>query len=392
MSLAVNCLGMELKTPFLIASGPFKGKGSRIIDMLPGIKDHWGGVVTKTYLRDSRLFMRPYLWVTKELRGVGMQNAGSNLTEPTKEEMRGLAESCRAAHDVGLAIIASIMGRNPGEWGELADMVQEAGCDAIELNLSCPAKATTIEEGLGYIIGQNPELAAEATQAVKGASAVPVIPKLTPNVSDMVAIARACQEAGADGLAAINTVQGIIGIDVETTIPFSSDLKGRAYVSGLSGPMVRPIGLKFVSDICTHLELPVIGIGGVEDWKSAVEYIMLGATAVQVCTAFMWKGQGMGRRMARGLSDFMARHDYQSIEDFRGKSLAHLTTDSEKMEVTAVIDEEKCNGCGVCVTACGESQYDAVHLVDKLAVIDKAKCQGCGLCFVVCKQEAVSFK
>jgi len=393
MSLKVNYLGMEMKTPFLVGSGPWLGEGSRIKKMIKDLSKHWGGVVTKTYLREPRLWLSPHLWGTPEYRGVGMQNAGPNLTDPNPEEMKGLAESCKRAHDEGLVIIGSIMGRWLSEWAELTNEVQEAGVDAVELNLSCPARVGDMEEhGIGYHIGQKPELAAEATQMAKKAASVPVIPKLTPDVPSIVEIAGACKEGGADGLSAINTVPGIIGIDVETGVPFSRDIANRAYVSGLSGPMIRPIGLRIVSEICSSdANLPVMGIGGVDGWKSAAEYIMVGATAVQICTAFMWKGYKLGKRMCEGLRDFMERKGYESVNDFRGMSLEYMTTSLEKAKVRAVVDDEKCNGCGVCVPACGDSSYGAISLRDKIAIVDENRCVGCGLCKLVCPKDAVTY-
>lgn len=391
MGLETRFLGLELKTPFLVASGPRRGEGGRLGDMLDGLGGCWGGIVTKTYLKNSRLHMRPYLWCSKEYRGIGMQNSGPNLTEPSREEMKGLKESCRKAHDQGLVVIGSIMGRSPSEWVELVERVQNSGVDALELNLSCPAKTSTIEEGIGYHLSQKPELAAKATEVVKRAASVPVIPKLTPNVSNIVEIAKACKEAGADALSAINTVQGIIGIDVESGVPYSRDNRNRAYISGLSGPMIRPIGLKCVSEICSNMDLPVIGIGGIEDWKSSVEYIMVGASAVQVCSAFMWKGFKLGPRLCKGLGDYMARKGYTTIEDFRALSLKYITTKALRMRVHAAVDAERCNGCGLCLTACSDTQYGALSMKNKKAVVDTDACEGCGLCSVVCRRDAISY-
>jgi len=284
------------------------------------------------------------------------------------------------------------MGQFPSEWQELVGKVEEASVDAVELNLSCPAKVDKIEEaGVGYRIGQIPDEAAEITKIVKQVATVPVIPKLTPNVTSIVEIAKACKEAGADGISAINTVQGLIGIDVETGIPYSSDHNGRAFISGLSGPMIRPIGLFNVSEICNNVDIPTIGIGGIEDWKSAVEYVMVGATAVQICTGLMWKGYKLGVKMYDGMAEFMDRKGYDSIDDFRGIALQHITTSSEKVEVVAVVDKDKCNGCGLCVTPCNETQFDAMSLVDKTVVINADRCGGCGLCKVICPQEAIFY-
>jgi len=392
MSLNVTLLGMNLKTPFLVASGPWLSEGGRIKEMLRELKDYWGGAVTKTYMKEPHPSVSPHLWCPPEFRGVAMQNAGPKMTDPTSEELQKLKESCKQAHDEGLVIIGSIMGRWPSEWEELMGKIQEAGVDAIELNLSCPARqGDFVKHRTGSFLSQNPDLAAEATRAAKKAASVALIVKLSPNVTDIVEIARACKEAGADGLSAINTVSGIIGIDVKTAIPLSSDIANRAYISGLSGPMIRPIGLRAVSDLCSNVDLPVIGIGGIDGWKSAVEYIMVGAIAVQVCTAFMWKGYKLGRSMCKGLREFMEREDYSSADEFRGKSLQYITTAVEKTSVRALVDQDKCNGCADCEIACYDSSYGAIRVKDKVAVVSQALCVGCGLCKVVCKRNAVSY-
>jgi dihydropyrimidine dehydrogenase (NAD+) subunit PreA len=392
MSLNINLLGMDLKTPFLVASGPWLTDGARIKRGLKELKDYWGGVVTKTYLKEASHAVSPHLWCPREFQGVGMQNAGPKMTDPTFEELKELKESCKQAHDEGLVIIGSIMGRSPSEWGELVEKVQGVGVDALELNLSCPARQSDfVKHRTGYFLSQNPDLAAEATQTAHKAASIPIIVKLSPNVTDIVEIARACKEAGADGLSAINTVSGIIGIDVETGIPYSSDIANRAYISGLSGPMIRPIGLRAVSDISSNVDLPVIGIGGVDGWKSAVEYIMVGATAVQVCTSFMWKGYKLGKMLCRGLSEFMEQKGYKSTDDFRGISLKYITTVTEKTKAQAFVNKNKCNGCKACEIACCESSYGAVNVKNKVAVINQALCIGCGLCKVVCKRDAISY-
>lgn len=389
----VNFVGMNMKTPFIVGSGQLTGEGSRIKKWVDELNSNfWGGIVTKTYLYNCQLYMRPYLWSSSEYRGVGMQNAGPNLTEPSKEELKGLKESCDRIHDAGLVLVASIMGRSPSEWQELTERVCEAGADAIELNLSCPVKSTTMEQGIGYLLGQVPSAAAEITKIVKEKSQKPVIVKLTPNVTKISEVANAVEKAGADAVSAINTIQGIIGIDVENAVPNSSDVEDRGYISGLSGPIVRPVGLKSVAEIAQDVSIPICGIGGIDDWKSAVEYMMLGCSTVQVCTGVMWHGFGLGKKMYEGLTKFMERRGYNSIEDFRGKALKQITQEVEKMEVRAQVNVEKCNGCGLCVIPCNETQFGAITLKDNVIEINQELCGGCGLCDVVCRRGAIYFK
>jgi len=389
----VNFLGMEMKTPFLIASGQLTGEGSRIQNWVQEMDtNHWAGIITKTYLKDCQLYMRPYLWNTNKFKGIGMQNAGPNLTEPSDEELKGLKESCSRIHDAGLVIIVSIMGRSVDEWRELTEKAHEAGADAIELNLSCPVKTVTLDKDkIGYHLSQVPEAAALVTETVKKHSKLPVIVKLTPNVTKIAEIAQAVKEAGADAVSAINTVQGIIGVDVETGVPYPSDIEGRSYISGLSGPIIRPIGLRNVADIAKEVQIPISGIGGINDWNSAVEYIMLGCSVVQVCTAVMWHGFKVGKKMHDGMVKFMDQKGYSKIDDFKGIALKYVTTEVEKMEVRARVDVDKCNGCGLCVVSCNETQFIAIKLGNGIIEINQEACGGCGLCKVVCKRDAISF-
>ncbi len=392
MSLQIEFLGMNLKTPFLVGSGPWLSQGSEVQNIVKGLSPYWGGIVTKSYIHPSgkHPYITPHLWTTKEFRGRAMQNSGPPCTQLTEEELIGIEKSCKAAHDEGLVLIASIMGKTEDEWKLMSRQLENAGCDAIELNLSCPSTLDS-HKGKGRNIGQIPEQVSDIIRTVKSATTLPVIPKLTPIVNDIGEIAVACQSAGADGITAINTVTGIIGIDIETGIPYSSDKEGRAYVSGISGGAIRPIGLRCVSDIFKRTDLPIFGVGGIQDWKNVVEYIMVGAPAVQVCTGFMLKGFNIGKRMANGLTKFMERKGYESVHDFCGIAHEHLTTTYEELAVHAVVDEEKCNGCAQCVPACCESQHIAISLENKKANINTERCRGCGLCAVVCKQEAISF-
>jgi dihydropyrimidine dehydrogenase (NAD+) subunit PreA len=393
MTLQIEFLGMKLKTPFLVGSGPWLSQGSRVKKIVEGLSPYWGGIVTKSYIHPSgrHPYIRPNLWTTDEFRGSAMQNSGPPCTRLTDEELYGLEKSCKVAHDEGLVLIASLMGKTEDEWKIMSRQLEAAGCDALELNLSCPSTLDS-HKGKGRHVGQIPEQVSDIVKIVKTSTSLPVIPKLTPIVNDIGEIGAACEAAGADGITAINTVTGIIGIDVETGIPYSSDKDGRAYVSGISGGAIRPIGLRCVSDIYKKVNIPIFGVGGIEGWKSAVEYMMVGAPAVQVCTGFMLKGFNIGKRMANGLTKFMERKGYDSVKDFCGITHSHLTTAYEEISVRAVVDEEKCNGCKQCIPACCESQHIAISLGDnKKAAVDIDRCQGCGLCAVVCKQKAISF-
>lgn len=387
-------IGLQSKTPFWVASGQITSEGSRIKNWVKTLDDnHWGGIVTKTYSKNPpQQFMRPYLWSTTNYKGIAMQNAGPDLTQLKKKEIDGLRESCSYAHELGLIVIVNILGSSLEEWRELTGIVSDVGADAIELNISCPLKIASREESGKSLIGQVPKAAAEVTTTVKAVSKVPIIVKLTPNVSNIVSIADAVKEAGADAVSAINTVQGIIGVNIETGIPVPSDVDGRSYISGLSGPLIRPIGLRCVCEIAKNTKIPICGIGGIENWTNVVEYLMLGCSVVQVCTAIMWHGFGIGAKIYEGLMNFMHKKNYSSIDDFKGIALKHITLEVEKMKVKAQVNAENCNGCGLCLPPCNEAQFGAIKIKNKLAIIDQDICGGCGLCDVVCRRNAIYFE
>jgi dihydropyrimidine dehydrogenase (NAD+) subunit PreA len=253
---------------------------------------------------------------------------------------------------------------------------------------------------MGAFIGQDPGLVETVTRAARKGTDLPIMVKLTPNVTDVVSIAQAAVKGGADALAAINTVESLIGIDVETAtpIPIAYGLEESEQLStygGFCGPAVRPIGLRVVSKIAKALpDTPISGIGGIEDWNSAAQYIMAGASTLQVCTAVMWYGFSIIREMNGQLSKFMERKGYENIDSMVGKALPRITswTDLSKLPpVIAKVIEEKCTGCKDCVIACADGGFVAIQMRGKVATINTEKCDGCGLCAVVCNDSAIEF-
>jgi dihydropyrimidine dehydrogenase (NAD+) subunit PreA len=288
-------------------------------------------------------------------------------------------------------LIASIMASpDPEEWKALAGTVQDAGADAIELNVSCPHGMP--ERGVGAAIGQHADLVSGVTRAVRGVATVPLIVKLTPNVTDIVPGARAAVDAGADILAAINTVQCLMAIDLETLEPLPS-VAGSSTYGGYSGPAVKPIGLRVISQIAQEFKVPLMGIGGISRWQDAAEYIAAGASAVQVCTAVMWEGAGIIRGMNTGLSGYLALKKFAGVGELRGQVLPRLGTHaslsrSESRFATAGFPE-RCTSCGRCVVACRDGGYHAIALEDRKVVIDAHQCDGCSLCSHVCPEGVI---
>ena len=281
----------------------------------------------------------------------------------------------------------------------MAHDCEQAGADGIELNLSCPSPRAALHKSMGgYLVGQDPELAALAVEATVCGTRLPVIAKMTVHASDVSAVAMACIKAGGSAISGINTARGLIGIDLQTEMPLSTDIKGQGYFSGLSGPLIKPIALAVCAKLAMVAGVPVSAIGGITNWKDTVEFILAGATTVQVCTGVMWYGFTLGKRLHRGLVNFMKEKGYSSIDDFRGNALKHFISEipelPETYESTWYVElaKEKCTMCRMCLTACRDSSSGAIEEVNGTLHIDEAKCTLCGLCLTVCKPEALTLR
>jgi dihydropyrimidine dehydrogenase (NAD+) subunit PreA len=267
-----------------------------------------------------------------------------------------------------------------------------SGADAFELNFSCPNGMP--EKGIGMAIGTSAEISAKITGWVKEVAELPVFVKLTPNVTNIVEIAKAVEDAGADGFAAINTVQSLMGIDLESFEPLPK-VNGKSTYGGYSGMAVKPIGLRCVAQLRQNSRLPILGMGGISTWSDAAEYMTVGADVVQVCTEVMINGYGVIKGMLKGMEDYLERKGFSSPEALRDKAIANLTEHKnlpKTQQAYPQIDEQKCIRCGKCVNMCDESECSALSLVNGKIEVDKDKCVGCSLCSHVCPKFAVTMK
>ena len=290
-------------------------------------------------------------------------------------------------------ILASIMGQNEAEWGELARLCEENGADAVELNFSCPNMA---EGGLGSDIGQVPELVEKFTRAAKQACGIPVIAKLTPNVANMSPAAEAAKRGGADGIAAINTIKSIVGINIHTYVS-SPAVHGHSAVGGYSGNAVKPIALRFIAELGQNPELKglhLTAMGGVETWQDALEFILLGGGSIQVTTAVMQYGYRIIDDLKAGLNLYLEEKGFRSVKDVIGLGLDALSPTTDVLERDTVIFpkfiRERCVGCGRCEISCADGGHLAITLDEnRRPVLNGKNCVGCHLCLLVCPQRAI---
>jgi dihydropyrimidine dehydrogenase (NAD+) subunit PreA len=395
--LAVEFAGIPFKNPFLLSSAP---PTMDVRHILRAARLGWGGAVMKTVTEEPTVDPRTRLGVLrKNGKAIGMNNIELLSREPLKTWTEDWIPKIKREAPEGFIFVASMMsGPEPDGWTSLAETMSQTGADAIELNVSCPHGSP--EKHMGAFIGQNPSLVEQVTRAAKKGTELPILVKLTPNVTDIVPIAQAAVKGGADGLSAINTVESLIGIDVEiaTPLPVAYGVDKTEQLStygGFCGPAVRPIGLRVVSQIAKALpDIPISGIGGIEDWTSSVEYLMVGARTLQVCTAVMWYGFSIIKTITEGMVKFMERKGYMTLDEMVGKALPKITTWTALTKLSPVVArviDNRCTGCKECVVACADGAYVAIQMKEGVAVVNPEKCDGCGLCAVVCEDDAVEF-
>lgn len=386
--LAVDFAGIRSPNPFWLASAPPTNFGFQVER---AFEAGWGGAVWKT-------LGEPIVNVTSRYGGIsykGQRMMGFNNIElitdrPLEDNLRDLRTVKRKFPQH--ALIASLMVESKREaWHEIVKKVEDAGVDGLELNFGCPHGMS--ERGMGAAVGQVPEYTKMITEWVKEVARTPVLVKLTPNVSEITYIARAAAEGGADGLSLINTINSLMGVDLSTFAPLPT-VRGKSTHGGYCGPAVKPIALNLVSQVTLHpaVKVPVSGIGGIATWQDAAEFLALGCTSIQVCTAVMQYGFRIVEDLLEGLSNYLDERGMKSVSELRGRARQNVVTWGDldlNYKLIAKIDEKTCIGCQLCYIACEDASHQSIRLVpgSRVPEIIDEECVGCNLCALICPVE-----
>jgi dihydropyrimidine dehydrogenase (NAD+) subunit PreA len=384
--LSVRMCGVRFPNPVLLSSSPVSNTGEMIGRSFDA---GFGGVAYKTIGKGDVKIVHPsprmagYDYGNKKL--VGLQNVEQISDRPLDHNLKDIEYLKRYWPDH--VVIASIMGFSNDEWEELAIVCEQAGADMLELNFSCPHMTV---EGSGMKVGQAFDLVENFTRTVKNAVQIPVLAKMTPNVTDITEPAMSAKKGGADGLAAINTVSGLTGIGLQDFTP-QPNIFGKGAFSGYSGPAIKPIGLRCIAEMAQHpeLKLPISGMGGVETWIDTVEYMLCGSTTVQITTGIIHYGYRIIEDILEGMAYFMDQHGFNSVDEFIGKALPNIVG-TEAFDLNrqgvATYDMERCVGCGQCHVVCQDAGGQCLgwDAGNRLPVMHEEKCLACMICSFVC--------
>ncbi len=387
--LTSNTAGIISPNPFWLASAPPTNSGEQIMRAFDA---GWGGAVWKTLGQPIQNVSSRFGAISwKGASGVGFNNIELITDRPLDVNFREIAEVKKRYPKH--AIIASLMVETKAEWKELIQRSEDAGADGLELNFGCPHGMC--ERGMGSAVGQEPAVNERITSWVKEYANIPVLVKLTPNVGDIVPHGLAAQAGGADGVSLINTVKSIIGVDIDNFVPMPS-VGNRSSNGGYCGAAVRPMALHMTAALARdpRFRLPISGIGGITNWRDAVEFLLLGSSSVQVCTEVMLKGYRIVGDMIEGLEEYMRQHEFQTLDDMIGKAVPNYADWGDldlNFEIVAKIDAATCIGCQACMVACHDGAHQCIHPDPdgsiRVPVVDLDECVGCNLCQIVCPVE-----
>jgi len=386
--LQVTYCGVKLVNPFLLASSPVTDSQEMVAR---GFEAGWAGAVLKTTTHPSEENSIAYPMMAGLDPGSSL--VGLHNTDLLSD--RYIDEMCEQviwlkAHFPERCVGLSLMGTTRAQWEELVRKACQAGADLIEASISCPQGSMVEgdEQPDGRMISQDARLTEKVTRWAKTAAGrTPVVVKLSPGVTDITRIARAVKQGGGDGICAIDSIEGIVGVDLTSFAPLPV-VQGYGTRGGYTGRAVKPVALRCIADIAGAVDLPLSGVGGIYSWQDAVQFLLLGATCLQVCTAVMQHGFGIISGLSDGLCRWLEDGGFSSPAEVVGRGLGKLVQHEaipHGIKVVASIDTELCIGCGLCHVACRDGAHQAIFFKqDRQAVVDRQACVGCGLCVQVC--------
>ncbi len=383
--LSIDFCGLKCENPFFLASSAICTNYEMVAR---AFRAGWAGVFYKSICLEDIHEVSPRFDSVGEQGETGrfygfrnMEQLSENPAEVDFDILRRLKQDFPTK-----IVVASIMGQTLSDWAQLAHMAEDAGVDALELNFSCPQMGL---EGMGSDVGQNIELVMHYTSYVKRRVSIPVIAKMTPNITQINAPAVAASLAGADGISAINTIKSV-------TMSDSSMVSHQRTISGYSGRAVKPIALRYILEMAKNPILentPLSGIGGIETWRDALEFLQLGCTNLQVCTAVMQYGFRIIDDLIDGLSSYLEERGLSNLNSIIGEELPNFVLPSEMDRSTVVfpmVDRNKCIGCGRCFISCRDGGHQAISFGDdRKPRLNGGKCVGCLLCQHVCPTGAI---
>ncbi len=390
VDLTCEFLGIRSPNPFWLASAPPTDKAYNVNR---AFEAGWGGVVWKTLGEDPPIVNvsgpRYGAIHANDRRVIGFNNVELITDRPLATNLAEIRQVKRDWPDRAL-VVSVMLPMNRESWAKYVPMIEDTGADALELNFGCPHGMS--ERGMGSAVGQVPDYIRQTAEWCKSVARIPVIVKLTPNVTNILPPAKAAKEGGADAVSLINTLNSIMRVDYDTLTMYPAT-DGKGSHGGYCGPAVKPIALHMVAEIARHKEtagLPISGIGGVTDWRDAVDFLALGASNVQVCTAAMVYGFKIIDDLRSGLSHFLRDKGMTRVSELVGRAVPSVT-DWQYLNlnyvVKARIDQDLCIQCGRCHIVCEDASHQAItHTVDgrrRFEVIDE-ECVGCNLCVSVC--------
>lgn len=390
-TLKTSVLGIKFENPFLLASAP---PTASVESIDKAFELGWGGAVIKTITPDNleMLEVSPrYETMKSKDKVIGFQNIELLSHQSVKYWCEGI-QYLKKKHPTKV-IIASIMAPvEQKEWQNLVQILNNTPIDAYELNFSCPHGMP--EKNIGMAIGTSAEISALITSWVKAVANKPVFVKLTPNVTDISYIAKAVEKANCDGFCAINTVQGFMGVNLDTLEP-NLCIDGYSTYGGCSGSIIKPIGFKCVAQLRQCSDLPILGMGGITNWQDAAQYIALGSNVVQICTEVMINGYGIINNLKSGLLNYLEEKGMDDISKLKSVAIPKITSHenlNKNYHLFPNIDAGKCIKCGKCIKICSESEHTALKMTETSIEVNKNSCIGCSLCSHICPQNAITMK